>query len=116
LTALRAIAMCIEAEKLRGAARLSSKRELKRRAARFAPFGAAGRHAMTETLKDILKTDEKPVEKNNEAGTLGTSQKPRGIPPAGPHATERNTDSEATPGAGVLPDEQPGNDVDPGAG
>lgn len=81
---------------------------------------------MTETLKDTLKTDKKPAEKKNEAGTPqkpgthqkkpGTQQKSDDLPPAGPHATKTNTDTDATPGAGALPDEQPGNEVDPGAG
>jgi hypothetical protein len=38
------------------------------------------------------------------------------IPPAGPHATPRQSNADTTPGSGVLPCEQPGDDVDPGAG
>lgn len=38
------------------------------------------------------------------------------LPLAGPHASESNTEADATPGAGALPAEQPGDDVDPGTG
>jgi len=38
------------------------------------------------------------------------------MPPAGPHATPQQSNADATPGTGVLPSEQPGDDVDPGAG
>jgi hypothetical protein len=120
---MRAMAMCIEAEKPRGAARFLSKRELKHRAVR-GPWHAAGMDVMTEAPKNISKTDEKSAEKKKGTGAppFGTHQKPRiirkpgDIPPAGPHATQSNTDPDATPGAGALPDEQPGNEVDPGTG
>jgi len=33
-------------------------------------------------------------------------------PAAGPHATEAETNDDATPGSGALPDRQPRNDMD----
>lgn len=41
---------------------------------------------------------------------------PTDLPPAGPHATPRHTNEDATPGSGALPAEQPGDDVDPATG
>jgi hypothetical protein len=43
-------------------------------------------------------------------------EKPGGAPPAGPHAKPSQTNPDATPGAGTLPDRKSGEDVDPGAG
>jgi len=50
----------------------------------------------------------KPVPKRTDASA--------DTPAAGPHATAEQTLPDATPDAGVLPDNEPGLDVDPGAG
>jgi hypothetical protein len=38
------------------------------------------------------------------------------MPRAGPHAAPRHTNVDATPGAGALPSDQPGDEVDPATG
>lgn len=38
------------------------------------------------------------------------------MPPAGPHATPRHTNPDATPGAGALPADMVGDEVDPATG
>ncbi|HEY0440211.1 MAG TPA: hypothetical protein VGD36_09050 [Xanthobacteraceae bacterium] len=61
-----------------------------------------------------------PAQPRRNAGTSELNQrdgeKPGGAPPAGPHAKPSQTNPDATPGAGTLPDRKPGKDVDPGAG
>lgn len=38
------------------------------------------------------------------------------MPPAGPHASPRHTNDDATPGAGALPADTAGGEVDPATG
>lgn len=65
------------------------------------------------------RADNEPALKSVDcqaSGRARTPAVPADMPTAGPHATPRLTNEEATPGAGALPSDMPGDDVDPGAG
>jgi hypothetical protein len=80
---------------------------------------AAVAKVLLERQAVASEADSEPATKSVDRQSRRRATKPAvpaDMPTAGPHATPQLTNDEATPGAGALPAELPGDDVDPGAG
>lgn len=65
----------------------------------------------TWTVDEDRKSSKRPQHKRQLEPSASSE-----MPSAGPHATPRHTNEDATPGSGALPDKPPGDEVDPGTG
>jgi hypothetical protein len=75
---------------------------------------APGQHGRNPSGPDAPEAD-KPAP--GESGSPRPKpDAPEKASPAGPHDRPELTNEDATPGAGAMPDDPPGNDVDPGSG
>lgn len=80
---------------------------------------AAVAKVLLERRAEVSDADSEPAAESVDRRSRECATKPAvlaDMPSAGPHATPQLTNDEATPGAGALPAELPGDDVDPGAG
>jgi hypothetical protein len=72
--------------------------------------------ARAAVAKALIEQHDLPSRQDDRPNQRETGQTPVRMHPAGPHAVPQRTNEDATPGAGMLPSEQPGDDADPGTG